>query len=495
MIKPCDKGAGILMLDFNVYMKACYDHLLEVQTNGNGEEIKYYEQVGDFEMDRSKRIIKQFLQEGFNSKIKTKEEFNAMDPSNMNVAKFYATFKLYKPHLEKSAPPIRPIVSGSGSITENLGVYVDHQIKDIAKRHASYIQDTPDFLRKIYKINQGPRLQDNVILFTMDITGAYTNIPQEDGTACLEEALNERVNQTIPSAFITKMMELILKHNLFEFHSSTWRQLFGTAMGVHPAPDYANIYLARRIDQQIRELAQKYGQNGGSALSLLLRFLDDIFSIFHGTTKQLHEFFEEVNCIHPTLKFTMSHTAVESEAAEDKCNCQVKNSIPFLDISCSIENGKIRTDLYKKETDRNQYLLTDSCHPVGCTKNIPYSLGLKIVGSCTFPEDRDKQLSELKELLQEQEYPERLIDSAIDRARAVPREKALRTVIRKIQKIQQRPVFSVKFDPRLPSISNHQAKHWRSMTSQDQHMKEVFSEPPPDSIQKAKEPKRPFNQS
>ena len=98
----------------------------------------------------------------------------------------------------------------------------------------------------------------------MDITGAYTNIPQEDGTACLEEALNEREDQTFPSAFIAKIMKLILKHNLFEFHSSTWRQLFGTAMGVHPAPDYANVYLARRIDRKVRLLAHKYGQNGES---------------------------------------------------------------------------------------------------------------------------------------------------------------------------------------------------------------------------------------
>ena len=123
----------------------------------------------------------------------------------MNVAKFYANFKIHKPHIEKSAPPIRPIVSGSGSITENLGVYVDHHIKNIAKKHASYIQDTPDFLRKINKINQGPKLPDNEILFTMDITGAYTNIPQEDGTACLEEALNEREDRQFHQNLLPKL--------------------------------------------------------------------------------------------------------------------------------------------------------------------------------------------------------------------------------------------------------------------------------------------------
>ena len=52
----------------------------------------------------------------------------------------------------------RPIVSGSASVTENIASYVQYYIKDISKNYQSYIQDTPDFLRYIEKINQGPLL-------------------------------------------------------------------------------------------------------------------------------------------------------------------------------------------------------------------------------------------------------------------------------------------------------------------------------------------------
>ena len=88
-------------------------------------------------------------------------------------------------------------------------------------------------------------------------------------------------------------------------------------MGVHPAPNYANIYLERRIDRQVKELSEKCLQNGGLQLKLFLRFLDDIFQLFFGTTKDLHTFFEEINQIHPTLKFTMVQTSVDSEARTD----------------------------------------------------------------------------------------------------------------------------------------------------------------------------------
>ena len=47
-------------------------------------------------------------------------------------------------------------------------------------------------------------------------------------------------------------------------------------------------------------------------------------------------------------------------------------------------------DLYRKPTDRNQYLLLDSCHPKTTTRAIPKSLGLRIVKICSEPEIREK---------------------------------------------------------------------------------------------------------
>ena len=58
----------------------------------------------------------------------------------------------------------------------------------------------------------------------------------------------------------------------------------------------------------------------------------------------------------------------------------------------------------------------------------------------------------------------------------MPRLKALLKVRKKTA--QNGPVFSVKFDPRLPNIPQIQAKHWRSMTGENSYLKEVFKEPP-----------------
>ena len=79
------------------------------------------------------------------------------------------------------APPPRPIISGSGSITENASLYVQHHIKDVSRSHSSYLEDTPDFLRAIEKINEGPNLPVNALLVTMDATYLYDNIPNDEG--------------------------------------------------------------------------------------------------------------------------------------------------------------------------------------------------------------------------------------------------------------------------------------------------------------------------
>ena len=104
------------------------------------------------------------------------------------------------------------------------------------------------------------------------------------------------------------------------------------------------------------------------------------------------------------------------------------------------------------------------------------SLGLRIVRICSDPEKRDKRLKELKELLLERGYSDSMVDSALEKAKKVPRKAALKKVVKKTQ--TKRPVFAVTYDPRLPSITSLQTKHWRSMVSRDKYLGEVFPSPP-----------------
>ena len=206
------------------------------------------------------------------------------------------------------------------------------------------------------------------------------------------------------------------------------------------------------------------------------RFLDDLFKIFIGTTKQLHQLFTELNKLHETLKFTMEHTTVSDETEEEKCECESKSSIQFLDTQCSLENGKIVIDLYRKPTDRNQFLLPTSNHPKSTIRSIPFSQSLRIVRICTDKNKRDIRLEELRKLFLDRNYSPETVDRAIQKAKQVPRHLALRKKLS--EKKEKRPVLALNFDPRLPNIPEIQAKHWRSMKNQDQYLSKVFPKQP-----------------
>ena len=60
--------------------------------------------------------------------------------------RFYCNFKVHKKHEHKKAPPVRPITSGSGSLTEGIATFVENHVQNSATKQKSYIQDTPEFL-------------------------------------------------------------------------------------------------------------------------------------------------------------------------------------------------------------------------------------------------------------------------------------------------------------------------------------------------------------
>ena len=359
----------------------------------------------------------------------------------------------------------------------NIATYVDHHLKELGRSHDSYIQDTPDFLRQLQNINQTETLPDNALLVVIDAIGLYTNIPQEEGVLCVEEALEQRVNPKVPSKFITRLLEIILQYSIFEFNDSVYQQRIGTSMGTKPAPDYANVFLAKKVDKRFWEIAKKYQENGIIPMKSMKRFLDDIFLIFLGSIEKLHAFFHEINQIHPTIKFTMAHTTPKHDLMKPSvCQCPQIEAIPFLDTLCQIKNGKISTDLYRKPTDRNQYLLPSSCHNIKVTNSIPFSLAMRINRVCSEPEQRDSRFQEMKDMLLNREYLPGVIDGAIRKAREIPRDQALKCILR--QDTNQRPIFAVSYDPRMPPIPHITKKHYRSMVLQDKYLETVFPEPP-----------------
>jgi len=383
-----------------------------------------------------------------------------MLPKEKGPGRFYELFKVHKAYEPGTLPPERPIVSASGSLTENLSLYVDHHLKGFVPKIETYLKDTGAFLRHIEEINENQDMLDgSVFPVSLDVSALYLNIPSEDGITAVKKVLSS-LGTKIHTKFIIDLLRIVLECNIFEYDEELYLQKHGTAMGTRVAPSFANIFMAT-IDREILKISEILQKSGSGYLTALKRFIDDLFFLWHGTEAQLKQFVTKLNNIHPCIRFTTSYNIMEK-------------STTFLDTKVQIKNGKICTDLYRKSTDKVQYLLPSSAHPSHTTRNIPFSLALRIRKICSEPENVENRMNELRCMLKSRSYSHRIIENAIERAMEKPRKELLQNV----EKEQSdRITFVLNFSPHLPSVSNILQKHYRTLT-RNPRMKKLYPEPP-----------------
>ena len=132
-------------------------------------------------------------------------------------------------------------------------------------------------------------------------------------------------------------------------------QLVGTAMGTKAAPLYANLFMGCH-EETIREAFIW-------AIPFWKRFIDDIFLIFIGTTKQLQSMKDFMNNLQPTIKFTFEHSTHE---------------ISFPDMKIHIGSDcKLSTILYRIPTDCVAILHFHHNHSLKCKESIVFSQALR----------------------------------------------------------------------------------------------------------------------
>jgi len=270
----------------------------------------------------------------------------------------------------------------------------------------------------------------------MDVSSLYTNIPHKDGIQACFEAFQTRTVKSPPSKELCHLLELTLNSNNFIFNDDNYIQVSGTLMGGKYAPSYANIFMDKFEHDLLSACAHKP--------LVWYRFIDDIFLIWTHSEEDLLRFIELANSMHPTIRFTTHHSTAQ---------------VDFLDVQVKLTpNNTIIIDLFTKPTDKHLYLQPASCHPRHITKNIPYSLGLRLRRICSEDDTLNKRTHELKQQLFNRGYKESNISTQINKAKNVKREDALQYNINKSK--SNRVPLVVTYHPDLPYLNSIMKKHW-----------------------------------
>ncbi|KAM7292175.1 uncharacterized protein ISCGN_025420 [Ixodes scapularis] len=99
--------------------------------------------------------------------------------------------------------------------------------------------------------------------------------------------------------------------------------------------------------------------------------------------------------------------------------------VNFLDVTVVVVGESLKTKLYRKPTDSLKYLYYNSCHPRHCKTSIPCGQAHRFRRICSDEGEFNAHAAHFRGALIEQNYPPPVVDNAIERARALDRDKLL----------------------------------------------------------------------
>jgi hypothetical protein len=205
----------------------------------------------------------------------------------------------------------------------------------------------------------------------MDITSLYPNIDQEEGAEACKQHMDNRQNQTITSTFLKKIIHTVLSCNTLSFNGHFFHQIKGTAMGTPMAVNFANLFMSKFET----DMLQSYEQQHGKRPTVWLRYIDDVFIVWHGSDSDLLHF----------MKFCNNYSTNKHYASTIKFTCSPpSNTVNFLDTTVTLNpDGTLSTTLYSKPTASHQYLHQKSYHPGNVIRSLPKSQFMRIRRICS----------------------------------------------------------------------------------------------------------------
>lgn len=437
LVVQCDKNLGPATIERHRYIEfAKNDHLKDGST---------YKQISRQDAAwRASAIangIKKWIKD-FQGSLEDNEKRFLRYHLKSNKTPFSFLYLLFKVH--KTPLKTRPILSGSGSLLQPLGMWIDDKLQPIAQTCKSYFKSS--YVLKSLLMDM--ELPPNARLFTCDAISMYTNIPTPTALRVVETHLfknRDKFKHVSPAALMTAL-KLLMRNNIFQFGDTFWHQTTGTAMGTPPAPPWATLYFGIHEESPAMEHFTQF-------LAFYKRFIDDGVGIWlclkdDTANKEKWMAFQAAMNSCPGLTWEFS---------------ELSTSIDFMDLTISIDNGRIKTTMFEKALNLYLYIPPHSTHPPGVLNGLVMGNVMRIHTLCSDQPDRHAKMQQFFLRLLARGYKHDILvplfSHAIRNAEAYVRRGGCRQTptIEDTKALQQRRVFfHVQYHPKNPRSSTIQ---------------------------------------
>jgi len=381
-----DKNLGPAVLPRDLYVqRALSDHLsdrttyqLLSATDAMAKAIQVRDTIASF--------IRQFFPD---KKDKTAVYLQRSLPRGTNIplSKFYLLAKVHKTPWKT-----RPIVSYSGSVAHGLGKWVDKQLQLVCSTLPFVIRSSFDLCQDLKR----RRFSANARFFSLDAVSMYTNIDTPHALHVISLYLTTNSPKLSPIGInvpaLIAALRIVMTTNVFQFGDTYWLQLTGTAMGTPPAPMYATLYYA------IHEIVTVPSVQ---SLAFYGRYIDDGLGIWDppspmtpaAAAAEWQQFCANINTYGKlTWEFTPHATKID-----------------FLDLTLTLHNGVVETELFEKALNLYLYLPATSCHSPSVLKSTVFGYSIRIFRLTSDPKKAMVNINNLASRLLARGYQARVL--------------------------------------------------------------------------------------
>ena len=202
LILTADKGVALVVIDKDEYIKKAEDLLKE----------KTYKKIAEDPTVKQKNKLINILRN-----IKTegglKEEvYRRLYPTGAGSPKFYGL-----PKIHESGIPLRPIISGIGTVTYNTAKEIARILKPLVGLSNHHVHNTRDFVKEIKEV----KLKKEESMVSYDVKALFTSVPIPPVLKIIEEMLtNDKdllLRTSMSTRHINKLLGVLLEKHLFCF--------------------------------------------------------------------------------------------------------------------------------------------------------------------------------------------------------------------------------------------------------------------------------------
>ena len=376
-ITKADKGGGVIVMqreDYDQKMTAILADSNTYQPMPTGSGYKESQQL----KQRLRRLL-----------LRTDEGKRLLHllPDNSRISKAYGLPKTHKPGV-----PLRPIISGIGSVVHQLAKVLARPLSRLlGKTSGAHLRNSNDLLERLGRI--GFR---NIVLASFDVKSLFTNVPCDGAMQALDEVLDP-VNSQLPlprADFITAV-SMCVRFGSLEFNGKEFRQHHGLAMGSPLSPVLACLYMESLEKKSYLSIV---GPN-----STWLRYVDDVLLVVNQRCN-LEDVLKRLNAVEETIQFTL-------EKEED-------NKLAFLDTMIHRSNHGVSFSVYRKPTNKDDFVHFFSGHSQRVKTGTAIGFYLRAFRICS-PEHLGNELKYIMKSFMRLGYPESLMLKLEEKARLI----------------------------------------------------------------------------